>query len=71
MGTNDESIPCKICERDFADKTSLVEHLRIEHEILEIASYAASTMIQEEERDKVAREFHRQFEQIKRELAGR
>ena len=71
MGTSEESYQCLICQRAFPDKTGLVEHLRVEHEILEIASYAASTMIQEQERDRIARDFHRQFEQIKRELAGR
>ena len=71
MSSKQEFYLCRICDREYPDKTALVEHLRLEHEILEIASFAATSMIQEQDRDKVAREFHRQFEQIKRELAGR
>ena len=71
MGTKVEAYFCRICDVEFSDKTTLIEHLRLEHEILEIASYAATSMIQEQDRDRVAREFHRQFEQIKKELAGR
>ena len=66
-----EGYSCRICDREFSEKTTLVEHLRIDHEILEIASYAATSMMQEQDRDRVAREFHRQFEHIKKELAGR
>ena len=61
---------CRICIKPFADKTTLVEHLRLEHEILEVASYAASTMMNEQDRDKIAREFFRQLEQIKKEIAS-
>jgi len=64
-----EGYHCGICTREFSDKNSLVEHLRVDHELLEIVSYAATTMVQEQERDNIAREYHRQFEQIKRELA--
>ncbi len=70
MASKEEFYSCRICGRGFSDKTSLVEHLGVGHEVLEIASYAATTMMQEQDRDKVAREFHRQFEQIKKELAG-
>lgn len=61
---------CRICLKPFADKTAGVEHLRLEHEILEVASYAASTMMQEQDRDNIAREFNRQLEQIKKEIAS-
>jgi hypothetical protein len=61
---------CKICETDFRDLADLIEHLRIEHEILELASYAAVTMASEQERDRTAGEFKRRFELLKRELAG-
>jgi len=61
---------CRICLKPYPDKTTMVEHLRLEHEILEVASYAASTMMQEQDRDKIAREFHRQLEQIKKEIAS-
>ncbi len=70
MSQKEEFYSCRICGRGFADKTGLVEHLGTGHEVLEIASYAATTMTQEQDRDKIAREFHRQFEQIKKELAG-
>jgi hypothetical protein len=55
---------------DFEDRGSLIEHLRIEHEILELASYAAATMAAEQDRDRLASEFRRRFELLKRELAG-
>jgi biotin synthase-related radical SAM superfamily protein len=61
---------CRICLKPFSDKTSGVEHVRLEHEILEVASYAVSTMMQEQDRDKIAREFNRQLEQIKKEIAS-
>jgi hypothetical protein len=61
---------CKICEKDYRDRTDLIEHLRTEHEILELASYVATTMASEEERDRTAKEFRRRFELLKRELAG-
>ena len=71
MGSGEEFYSCHICEKEFPDKTTLVEHLRLDHELLEIASFAATCMMQEQDRDKVAIEFHRQFEQIKKELAGK
>ncbi len=70
MSGGAEGLVCRICDREFVDKTSLVEHLRVDHENLEVVSYAATTMVQEQERDKVAKEYHRQFEHIKKELAG-
>jgi len=71
MSSRGEFYSCRICDQEFSDKVTLVEHLRLEHEVLEIASYAATSMIQEQDRDRVAREFHKQFEQIKKELSGR
>ena len=70
MGDEASVYHCRICLKPYPDKTALVEHLRLEHEILEVASYAASTMIQEQDRDKIAREFYRQLEQIKKEIAS-
>jgi hypothetical protein len=61
---------CKICQRDFDGKTGLIEHLRTEHENLEVVSFAATSMVQEQDRDRTAMEFHRQFEQIKKELTA-
>lgn len=69
MGANPEAYHCAICNAVFTDKTSLVEHLRTEHELLEVASYAATTMMQDQVRDRVAREYFRQLEQIKKEIA--
>ncbi len=74
MGTDDRVtgsyLVCKICEKEFRDRTDLIEHLRTEHEILELASYTANTMAAEQERDRTAGEFRRRFELLKRELAG-
>jgi hypothetical protein len=61
---------CKICEKESRDRSDLIEHLRTEHEILELASYTASTMADEQERDTMASDFRRRFELLKRELAG-
>lgn len=63
-------LSCRICEKKLRDRMNLIEHLQVEHDSLEIASYAANTMVQDEERDKTAREFHRRFDHLKRELAG-
>ncbi len=71
MSSDPESYICKICGREgLADKTVFVEHLRNEHEILEVASYAATTMMHEEDRDRIALEYFRQLEQIKKEIAS-
>jgi len=63
-------IICKICQKEYRDRSDLIEHLRTEHEILELASYTAATMAAEQERDRTAGEFKRRFELLKRELAG-
>ncbi len=71
MTSDPESYSCRICGiGNFSDKTMLVEHLRTEHEILEVASYAATTMMHEQERDRIAKEYFRQLEQIKKEIAS-
>ncbi len=71
MNTDTESYGCRICGLgNLGDKTVLVEHLRTAHEVLEIASYAAATMMQEEDRDRIALEYFRQLEQIKKEIAS-
>jgi len=74
MGSEERSpnsyINCKICQKDYRDRSDLIEHLRTEHEILELASYTAATMASEQERDRTAGEFRRRFELLKRELAG-
>ncbi len=67
----DSYIVCRICDKSFNERSELIEHLRTEHEILELASYAAATMAAEQERDRMAGEFRRKFELLKRELAGR
>jgi len=63
-------ITCNICQKEYRDRTDLLEHLRTEHEILELASYTAATMAGEQERDRTAGEFRRRFDLLKRELAG-
>ena len=71
MASDSEGYTCTICGLDgISDKTLLVEHLRNEHEILEVASYAATTMIHEEDRDRISREYFKQLEQIKKEIAS-
>jgi hypothetical protein len=70
MEKGETKVACQICLKTFEGKISLVEHLRTDHEPLEIVSYAATTMTLEQNRDAISREFHRQFESIKRELAG-
>lgn len=67
---SDTHYTCKVCLKEVIGKTGLVEHLRNEHEVLEVISYAATTMMLEEDRDRIAMEFHRQFEHIKKELTG-
>jgi hypothetical protein len=67
----DNNVVCKICGRSYNERSELIEHLRTEHEILELASYTAATMAAEQERDRMAGEFRRRFELLKRELAGR
>ena len=57
---------CKLCRMDLLDRASLVEHLRTSHEPLEIVSYAAVTMRDDQARDTAAVEFHRRFEGLKR-----
>lgn len=69
--TIQEPYVCTICQEASKDKSSLIEHLTSEHEILEVTSFAAETMMSEQERDRIARQFHHQFKQIKRELAER
>ena len=71
MPVDPESYTCKICGlENIMDKTLLVEHLRSEHEILEVASYAATTMMHEEDRDRIAHDYYTQLEQIKKEIAS-
>ena len=69
--STDSYVVCRICDKSFNERSELIEHLRTEHEILELASYAAATMAAEQERDRMAGEFRRKFELLKRELAGR
>jgi len=71
MPSDPETYHCKICGlENIRDKTLFVEHLRNEHEILELASYAATTMMHEEDRDRIALEYFKQLEQIKKEIAS-
>ena len=67
----DYSYTCSICDKTVGNRTELIEHLRLEHEILEVASYAAGTMIADQDRDRTAQQFHARFEHLKEELVGR
>jgi hypothetical protein len=48
------------------DRQALIEHLKAEHEPLEVISYAAITMTDEQDRDASAVEFNRRFQGLKR-----
>lgn len=61
---------CKLCRMDLLDRVSLIEHLKTAHEPLEVVSYAAVTMMDEQTRDAAALEFHRRFEGLKRVIDG-
>lgn len=65
MNEMPETYHCRICLKGLHDKTALVEHLRADHEPLEVESYTATTMMMEDDRDKVARDFFREFERLK------
>jgi len=62
---------CKLCEAVFSDRTDLVEHLRTEHELLEVTSFVATVMVQEEDRERAGREFHRRFDDLKNQIVQR
>ena len=71
MSSDPESYVCKICGLEgILTKILLVEHLRNEHEMLEVASFAATTMIHEEDRDRIANEYFKQLDQIKKEISS-
>ncbi len=70
MSSAPEIYQCKICQRQLQDKAAIVEHLRLDHEILEVASYAATTMINEQYRDRIAWDYYKQLERIKKEIAS-
>ncbi|PSO09155.1 hypothetical protein B9Q04_01810 [Candidatus Marsarchaeota G2 archaeon BE_D] len=68
MSEQSENYRCNICGKEVRDKPTLVDHLSNEHEPLEVAAFAATTMIQEQDRDRDAQEYYRRMEQLKREL---
>jgi len=57
---------CKLCGMDLMDKASLVEHLKNDHEPIEIISFAAITMSDEQDRDSSAMEFNQRFQSLKK-----
>jgi hypothetical protein len=61
------SYSCKFCGKGMLDRNSLIEHLKT-HEPLEILSYVAVTMMDEQNRDVTALELHRRFEGLKRAI---
>jgi hypothetical protein len=57
---------CKLCRMEMPDRPSLIEHLKEDHEPIEILSYAAITMTDEQDRDASALEFNRRFQGLKK-----
>ncbi len=60
---------CTICQKTLEGKTELIGHLRVDHEVLEVASYAAATMAAEQDRDAMFLEYHRRFGLLKDQLS--
>ena len=63
---SDRLYTCKLCQAHVPDRPSLIEHLKEEHEPIEIMSYAAITMTDEQDRDASAVEFNRRFQGLKK-----
>lgn len=61
-----ELFTCRLCSMSLLDRNSLIEHLKTEHEPLELISFAAVTMIDEQERDASSLEFNRRFQGLKK-----
>ena len=59
-------LACKLCGAGLAERSDLIEHLKADHEPLEIISFAAITMMDEQNWDASAVEFHRRFLGLKR-----
>ena len=57
---------CGLCHQDMLDRLALIEHLKSEHEPIEVISFAAVTMTDEQDRDASAKEFNRRFQGLKR-----
>lgn len=57
---------CRLCGVRLMERNALIEHLKADHEPLEIISFAAITMIDEQSRDASALEFNRRFSGLKR-----
>ena len=51
MGETPERYYCKICKEGAVDKAALIDHLRQEHGIPEVLSFAAGIIITEDDRD--------------------
>ena len=62
----DRLYTCKLCRLGLPDRPTLIEHLKEEHEPIEIISYAAITMTDEQDRDASAVEFNRRFVGLKK-----
>jgi len=54
----------------MAGRELLIQHLRDEHEPLEVISFAAVTMMDEQNRDAAALEFNHRFEKLRKIIAG-
>ena len=64
-------VRCDLCQTSLTGRDALVEHLRAVHEPLELAAFAATTMMEEDKRDTQARKFFRELEAIRREQMGK
>jgi len=61
---------CSICGKPVGGRSDLAQHLSADHEPLEVSAFAATTMVLEEQRDEVAKDFYRRFDHLKREFSG-
>jgi hypothetical protein len=57
---------CKLCSRDNLDREAFINHLKADHEPLEMVSFAAVTITDEQDRDAAAVEFNHRFQGLKR-----
>lgn len=61
---------CSLCSSSVGGREAFVQHLKDEHEPLEIISFAAVTMMDEQNRDAAAVEFNRRFVKLRKIISG-
>lgn len=66
----DEGYKCKLCASGVSGREELVQHLKDEHEYLEVISFATVTMLDEQRRDASALEFSRRFRKLREIISG-